>query len=184
MDKHKRGFTIVELLIVLVVIAILAAITIVAYNGIQARGRDARRKTDVANIEKAMEVYYSDHGSYPVPSGLTGSIINNGWYTSGDGSWNLLSSSLVGSSAIDNLPVDPTNTTTVSALSAGGYDYAIYVNPGTYCGSTSGQMYLIVYRYEVTSKEKFSDGNCTTNPLGDGYYASGASYYRNVKSGS
>jgi len=72
MRKSKSGFTIIELLVVVVVIGILAGITLVAYNGTQARSRDARRKTDVANIIKAMELYYSDNGQYPVPTGATG----------------------------------------------------------------------------------------------------------------
>ena len=59
MDKSKSGFTIVELIVVIVVIAILATITIISYNGVQARTRDDRRLTDVANIEKAMELYES-----------------------------------------------------------------------------------------------------------------------------
>lgn len=65
MPKSKSGFTIVELLIVIVVIAILAAITIVAYNGIQQRGRDARRLSDMQAIVKALELYKSDNGQYP-----------------------------------------------------------------------------------------------------------------------
>ncbi len=52
--KNKYGFTIVELLIVIVVIAILAAITVVAFNGIQDRARASKIKADVSNIAKAM----------------------------------------------------------------------------------------------------------------------------------
>lgn len=51
-----KGFTIVELLIVIVVIAILAAITIVSYNGIQSRTREAAVQSDVANAVKKLEV--------------------------------------------------------------------------------------------------------------------------------
>lgn len=61
----QRGFTIVELLIVIVVIAILAAITIVAFNGIQQRGRDGQRMSEVGNIKKAIEMYKVDNGTYP-----------------------------------------------------------------------------------------------------------------------
>ena len=54
-NKHQAGFTIVELLIVVVVIAILAAITIVAYNGIQNRANDSAVRSDLSNIVKHLE---------------------------------------------------------------------------------------------------------------------------------
>lgn len=61
----QKGFTIVELLIVIVVIAILAAITIVAYNGIQASARDSGRISKVTAIAKAIELYYVNNNRYP-----------------------------------------------------------------------------------------------------------------------
>ena len=64
--RIKSGFTIVELLIVIVVIAILAAITVVAYNGIQNRANDAALQNDLKNIAKQMEFYKVDNGIYPV----------------------------------------------------------------------------------------------------------------------
>ena len=63
--KSHRGFTIVELLIVIVVIAILAAISIVAYNGIQSRANDSAVKSDLASASKALELYYVDNSAYP-----------------------------------------------------------------------------------------------------------------------
>lgn len=70
MNKSSSGFTLVELLIVIVVIAILAAISIVSYNGIQERSRKSHLATDISNIKKAMEMYKADHGQYPqCPSG-------------------------------------------------------------------------------------------------------------------
>ena len=64
--KNSSGFTIVELLIVIVVIAILAAITIVAYNGIQSRAIDTTVQTDMKNLAKQLELYKVDKGVYPV----------------------------------------------------------------------------------------------------------------------
>lgn len=64
-NKQKSGFTIVELLIVIVVIAILAAITIVAYNGIQQRSQNSKTVTAASAWLKAMQMYKVDNGSWP-----------------------------------------------------------------------------------------------------------------------
>ncbi len=63
--QQSSGFTIVELLIVVVVIGILAAIVMVAYNGIQANARDAGRIAKIQSIAKAIELYKVDNGRYP-----------------------------------------------------------------------------------------------------------------------
>lgn len=63
--KRQRGFTIVELLIVIVVIAILAAITIVAYNGITSRANAAKAQTNAASAQKVAEAMNADNGFYP-----------------------------------------------------------------------------------------------------------------------
>ena len=55
-SKQRSGFTIVELLIVIVIIGILAAITIVAYNGIQNRAYDTSVQSDLANTAKKLEL--------------------------------------------------------------------------------------------------------------------------------
>ncbi len=67
-DRSQRAFTIVELLIVIVVIAILAAITIVAFNGIQQRARDQRMVSAASQVYKAISLYVTDTGSYPTGS--------------------------------------------------------------------------------------------------------------------
>lgn len=61
----KNGFTIVELLIVIVVIGILAAITIVAYSGVQNRANDTTIKSDMKNLGQRLELYYVDAAVYP-----------------------------------------------------------------------------------------------------------------------
>jgi prepilin-type N-terminal cleavage/methylation domain-containing protein len=63
--QKQTGFTIVELLIVIVVIAILAAITVVAYNGIQDRANDAAVQNDLSMIASKLKVYATTDGLYP-----------------------------------------------------------------------------------------------------------------------
>lgn len=74
MDKNenKRGFTIVELLIVIVVIAILAAITVVAFNGIRARAIESEKKTKVTAIYKSLINFKTVNGYYPNTSAIGG----------------------------------------------------------------------------------------------------------------
>lgn len=63
--RISPGFTIVELLVVIVVIGILAAITIVSYTGISQRANVASLVSDLANASKQLKLYYVDHGTYP-----------------------------------------------------------------------------------------------------------------------
>lgn len=65
MWAKQTGFTIVELLIVIVVIAILAAVTIVAYTGIQNRTHDSAVQADLSSFVKKMEFTKVDTGTYP-----------------------------------------------------------------------------------------------------------------------
>lgn len=72
--KHKKsGFTIVELLIVIVVIGILAAITIVAYNGIQNRSKNAKTVSAITAWSKAIKLYNADTGTWPSAHSCLGS---------------------------------------------------------------------------------------------------------------
>jgi prepilin-type N-terminal cleavage/methylation domain-containing protein len=63
--KNSKGFTIVELLIVIVVIGILAALVIVQFTNVQARARDAERKSDIRALQSKVAEYYALNGYYP-----------------------------------------------------------------------------------------------------------------------
>jgi prepilin-type N-terminal cleavage/methylation domain-containing protein len=64
-QKRNQGFTIVELLIVIVVIGILALLVITTYSGIQAKARNAKRQTDIASLQTQLEAFFSQQGYYP-----------------------------------------------------------------------------------------------------------------------
>ncbi len=162
--QQSQGFTIVELLIVIVVIAILAAITVVAYNGIQQRARDAQRQSDIVTIKKALELYYTANNRYPAGSGSTS--INGAWSTTADASWANLQTTL--QPYISSLPKDPISKQMGAGIfpwnDSGGYDYSYYGFGGTECGYSSGtyQGYRIVYKLEVTADSNTSAGTCST----------------------
>lgn len=71
--KKSKGFTIVELLIVIVVIGILATLVLVTFTGIQQKARDSKRKTDLGAVQATLETYYSNANTYPVLADLNSS---------------------------------------------------------------------------------------------------------------
>lgn len=71
LKNKSKGFTIVELLIVIVVIGILATLVIVTFAGIQQKARDTQRKTDINALDSHIEAFYASTGSYPTYAQLT-----------------------------------------------------------------------------------------------------------------
>lgn len=115
--RRESGFTIVELLIVIVVIAILAAITIVAFNGAQQRSKNAKIIQGVKLYEKTIRLYQVDTGSLPNITGCLGAD-----YPSNQ-CWTGINGNRVVSAALDNLLAPylaskPTLTTTVLQITA------------------------------------------------------------------
>ena len=70
LKRKESGFTIVELLIVIVVIGILAALVITTFSGIQKKARDSERQTDINAIHGQVEAYYAQNGKYPTLANL------------------------------------------------------------------------------------------------------------------
>lgn len=77
LKQRNQGFTIVELLIVIVVIGILAALVITTYNGIQQKARNTERTTDINAVQGQLEAYYAEKGTYPSTADLGTNGANN-----------------------------------------------------------------------------------------------------------
>ena len=73
LKQKSKGFTIVELLIVIVVIAILATLVIVTFTGIQQKARDSKRQTDIDALDSHVEAFYANSGYYPTITDLQSS---------------------------------------------------------------------------------------------------------------
>ena len=126
--RKQTGFTIVELLIVIVIIGILAAITIVAYNGIQDRARQSHVTSAAAQAAKKVRLHHAQNGSYPaslsdISIANTSDVIYD--YTQ-SGEWFCVAAKTVGANPI-----------AAGASSSGNCSQltASYYNNGTLTGS-------------------------------------------------
>jgi prepilin-type N-terminal cleavage/methylation domain-containing protein len=82
------GFTIVELLIVVVIIAILSAVVVTAYTGMTRNAKDTSVKSDIMNFQKRIKLYQAEFGNYPLPGNLSASMgikVSKQLYTDGSG---------------------------------------------------------------------------------------------------
>ena len=143
---RRHGFTIVELLIVIVIIAILASITIAVFNGIQQRGRDSARKSDFKVLQTALEAYHADRGAYP--SCNTGTAFQHGTEAAATcGVINIAAQ--LAPTYISKVPVDQVNS------APHVYYYAVgFKKDPVSCGLTytpSQDAYLLGVRLESTS---------------------------------
>lgn len=111
----RSGFTLIEILVTVTIIAVLLSIAAVSYRSINQRSRDARRKSDVEQLRSSLEMYRTDNGSYPT---------DVGWDSSWIGTDNSTFATLL-ASYLSPLPTDPT----------GGVTGYYYYNPRSCSGS-------------------------------------------------
>ncbi len=115
---YKKGFTLVELLIVIAVIGILSSTVFVNLSNARQQVRDTVRKTDLKQLELALELHYANYGSYTQPEALwsdcsTGENTGSGGCPTGS-DWGPSSDlrDLVTNKYIEELPIDPLNDAT------------------------------------------------------------------------
>lgn len=175
----KKAFTLIELLVVIAIIGILAVVVIVSLNSARSKARDAKRISDIRNIQTALEMYYMDHGKYPSSNLASGcstytTIPNNSWCNSAEknsnGRW-IANGALAPYLAED--PIDPNQSSTpvwaTENTSGGTYYYVSPIAGGGGCGP--GQYYLLIAGMEIVSNRKDTFRYCNGNS-----YSSGGSY--------
>ena len=101
--KSKKGFTLIEMLIVIAIISILASVFLVGLRGFRAGAYDARRLADLQKVQSYLEIYYTKNRAYPNVSATTAS----GWISL----QNELVSADVGVTAIPNDPLSASGNT-------------------------------------------------------------------------
>jgi prepilin-type N-terminal cleavage/methylation domain-containing protein len=112
MKPDQRGFTLIELLVVIAVIGLLSSIVLVSLNSARIKARDAKRVSEIKEIQTVLALYYDTYGQYPSSGECGAAIPNGGWSNSveclSNGRW--LRDSTTNLSAFIGLdPVDPIN---------------------------------------------------------------------------
>ena len=136
-NRKQQGFTIVELLIVIVVIGILAGLVITTFTGIQQKARNTERQTDVKAIHGQVEAYYAQNGRYPTRANMN------------DATWRGTNMKGLDAEALK----DPKGTaqTLVATPVASSYAYAVFAADGTTaCDNTTTDcaVYTLTTTYE------------------------------------
>lgn len=108
-NMNKKGFTLIELLVVIAIIGLLSTLAVVALGNARQKARDARRLSDLKQLQTALELYYTDATAYPSQTG-----------TLGAGNWACLGTSGFGATGctgayMGQVPADP--------LATQAYDY-------------------------------------------------------------
>jgi len=106
-NKNNSGFTLIELLVVIAIIGLLSSVVLASLNTARAKGRDAKRVSDLRQVQIALEFYYDSHNSYPTCTAFSPWNAAN-WYNSGSPSSICLYNALI-PTYIGSLPADPTN---------------------------------------------------------------------------
>jgi len=119
--RNLSAFTLIELLVVIAIIGMLAAIVLVSLNSARSKARDARRKSDLHQVQLAMELYYDKYGGY-ILDGFSG------WESPCNTTTNDIGK-LVTEGFLSAIPCDPLNNATYR------YNFDPDGTCGTYCSN-------------------------------------------------
>jgi len=136
MFSKNRGFTLIELIVAISIVGLISSVVISTLDGARAKARDAQRMLGIDELQKALALYYTDNGNYPL---VDDTLPYSTWaeIASDDTNWNNdinnLHKKLV-PAYIPSLPIDPVNTGGVTWEGGYTYTYSTY-NRGVIMGS-------------------------------------------------
>ncbi len=162
-DRRSEGFTLLEVIIVMVIISTLIGIGTVSYMRAQKSGRDSQRQGDLNRLQSSLELYYSDNHAYPD----LGNCSADSWVEATELKDYLLPPVGAGKRYLDTQPCDPLDDND-EAPCAGGDGAAYY-----YCQFNDSGCYCLVGDMEKEDNDR-SEGDCgvtyTSGDVSDGYY--------------
>lgn len=106
--NSKKGFTLIEILVVVAIIAILSSVVLIGLGPTRRAGRDARRISDLRQVQNGLELYFNHCGAYPGgASNVAGCTTGSG--LTGQAGYTSMGTALVTAGAAQNVPQDPSS---------------------------------------------------------------------------
>jgi prepilin-type N-terminal cleavage/methylation domain-containing protein len=158
MKNSKKGFTLVELMVVIAIVGLLSSIVLSSLGTARGKARDARRFEDLKQMQLALDLYYSFNKAYPLENcGPEPAINVDGWAADAVGYTACLTDLRTKLSSYIKVPLDPINN------EANGYTY-------WYASMKGGQGYMLLAWLEIS---RSTGEGCYA---GNGYYCIGANW--------
>lgn len=168
-SSGKKGFTLIELLVVISIISLLSSVVLSSLSSARAKARDARRKTDLVQIRTALEMYYSNCGTYVVAQNCTGA-------TYGSGGWGWFNYAYTATGSVGKGLVD-NNVIKAEIIDPSGQISSDGIRTGYMIGADSNH-YTVWTNLERPST---ADTNTLNNCYFDGYDSYHSSYQASAR---
>ncbi len=145
MKRKQDGFTIVELLIVIIVIGILAGLIITTFSDFRRKSRNSERQNDIKFVQQAVENYYAQNEKYPTLANLN------------DSAWRAKNMKSVGDDEIKDPNAD--KATLVGAPAEDAYSYEAKADDGGNCDNDTRDC----MKYTLTATQEGTDAFVKNN---------------------